>query len=220
MRHGSEQALAAVVVRWLEEQHWTVYQEVTAGGIADIVAVQDRRSWVIECKMTFGLDVLAQASDWKGRANWCSVAVPHRTRGRGRGGALGEQVARWLGVGVLLEVDDVTVREEVPARLWRIDGRRGARNIRDVCNEGHRTHAAAGASGGGRWTPFRQTCENIARLALEKPGITVKELVASIEHHYSTPASARAHLPTWIEKGIVDGVRLERDGRALRLYPR
>jgi hypothetical protein len=44
-------------------------------------------------------------------------------------------------------------------------------------------------------------------------------VTTGIKHHYSTDATAIGALKKWIEVGKVPGVRLERDGRALRLYP-
>jgi hypothetical protein len=80
--------------------------------------------------------------------------------------------------------------------------------------------AKAGAiGGGGRWTPFRDTCEQLRAVVASAPGITLKEGIAAIRHHYTSMASARGALAARIESGLVPGVRLERDGKAVRLYP-
>lgn len=76
---ASEQDLAQVVVAWLEEQGWEVYQEVMAwagGPIADIVARKDGQYWIIEVKRRLNLTVLAQAARWGEHAHMVSVALP------------------------------------------------------------------------------------------------------------------------------------------------
>lgn len=85
----------------------------------------------------------------------------------------------------------------------------------------HKTHAKAGAIGaGGRWTPFRDTCEQLARLVREQPGLTVKQAVDQIKHHYSTPSTARSSLTAWIADGKVPGVEMRRGLHGpITLYP-
>ena len=98
---GKEADLAKVVVSWLNEQHWDVYQEVQIhgfGGVADIVAVQGPLVWVIECKTSLSLTVMEQASVW--RVHFRSVAVPTGVRHHSRTAAY--RVARlFFKVGVL-----------------------------------------------------------------------------------------------------------------------
>ena len=71
---ATERELAAPVVEWLSAQHFEVYQEVELHSrVADIVAVDGKRVWVIECKRTMSLDLLDQANRWRWLATWCSV---------------------------------------------------------------------------------------------------------------------------------------------------
>ena len=52
MAATSEQDLAAIVVGWLTERGWDVYQEVAImGKVADIVAVRGPCVWIVECKV-------------------------------------------------------------------------------------------------------------------------------------------------------------------------
>ena len=144
---------------------------------------------------------------------WSSVAAP----AGGRGG-LGGWLCRQRGIGVLRVAhyrDQGEVREDVRAR----PNRRGddAKIIARLQPE-HETYCAAGAAGGGHWTPFKATCREVLAYVREHPGCTVKDLVAGIRHHYATPSAARAHLPRWIEDGKVPGVRLDRSGRRLTVH--
>jgi hypothetical protein len=78
-----------------------------------------------------------------------------------------------------------------------------------------KTVVAAGGNRGGHWTPFKCTCFELARIAREKPGITLREALDSFKHHYSNTRSAMCNLPEWIAKGKVPGVRLDKsDGKA------
>jgi hypothetical protein len=81
------------------------------------------------------------------------------------------------------------------------------------------TYAPAGNAESLRWTPWRQTCDNLKQAVQKRPGIPFKELVEGLDHHYATVANARASLRHWIAEGKIEGVRLERDGRYLRAYP-
>jgi Holliday junction resolvase len=77
------------VIDWFTERGWDVYQEVQIQSgypVADIVAVMGLRVWVVECKTTLTLDLMAQAFHWQRYAHWVSVAVPEtKRRGRSKG---------------------------------------------------------------------------------------------------------------------------------------
>ncbi|MEW6614016.1 MAG: MmcB family DNA repair protein [Thermodesulfobacteriota bacterium] len=77
----SEVEIAKVVIGWLQDLRWEVYQEVQIGAcgpIADIVAVQDKLLWIIEVKRSLGLSVIGQALHWKTFCHYVSVAVPYK----------------------------------------------------------------------------------------------------------------------------------------------
>lgn len=205
----SEQQLAAVVVAWLQAAGWEVYQEVSSlEGVADIVATQGGLVWVIEAKLTTGLDVLEQAARWKPWAHQASIATPTRNR-------FAYQVARKLGVGALL-VGPGDIEEAVEAPLFR---RAQADKLRATLHEEHKTFAPAGNATGARSTSFGRTCRAVASYVQRNPGVSLKQLLDEVETHYTSKSSARASLARWIDAGKVAGVRLERDGKALRLLP-
>lgn len=212
----AETTLAAAVVAWLEDQDWDVYQEVQChAGRADIVAVRRRISWIIEVKTRASLEVIWQAAYHRGAANYLSIAAPHRRNP----GPLAE-IAEWKGIGWLdVSAGDYgeapTVRETIAAPLHR----RLVHDVRELLRPEHKTHAPAGTSGGGYWSPFKATCREVLTYVSLRPGCSVKDLVAGIKTHYRSSSSARAAIPYWVEAGKVPGVRLERDGRAVRLFP-
>jgi hypothetical protein len=212
----SEQSVAAVVVAYLEAMGADVYQEVTcATGVADIVARVGAELWIVEVKTQASISVLVQAMDRRRSAHRVFVAVPvSRT--------LPEfvQLAEEIGIGVLeVTTGDPEARHaynqprvvtKVSSRRWNARPCALAAKLRPE----HKTHAKAGAVGsGGRWTPFRDTCEQLARAVAREPGVTVKDAIESIAHHYSSNAGARGSLVKWIDEGKVAGV--ERRGRQL-----
>lgn len=214
-RFESEQELARVAIGWLEGQHWDVYQEVSTGysnSRADIVAVQGALTWIVEVKMSLSLDVMAQVSDWLGRANFVSIAVPMAKQSRSR--TFAEQILRERGIGVI-ECDLVGLVRSLSPRLCR----KVARPIGGYLHEAQKTMAAAGSARGGYHTPFAATCRAVSRFIATNPGCTMKELVDGIRHHYGCDATARSCLRKWIGTDKIPGVVERRDGRLIRLFP-
>lgn len=211
-----EVELAEKVVAYLEEAGWDVYQEVAYGGhVADIVAVvrsgKTKIIQVIECKTSLSLAVMSQAWFWRIHTNYCSVAVPKRryTNASSFAGI----VCRRFGIGVIRAED------------WRIDYdvAPSFRRKRSACleslREEQKTYAKAGTNGGGHYTPFKATCQNILKAVIKNPGIQLKELIAELDHHYSNEPTAKSCVRHWVEVGKVAGVRGEKDGKSLRYYP-
>lgn len=211
----SEREVARVVVEWLQAQEWDVYQEVSTGawtGRADIVAMQGVLSWIIEAKRTLSLDLMAQAFDWTGRANFVSVAVPLTQNSRGR--TFAKHVLRERGIGVI-ECDPAIGVWHDPPRLTR----RIIRPIRELLCDEHKMMAEAGSAGGGYATPFAITCRGVGQFVATNPGCTIRELVAGIDHHYLSDSTARSCLNRWIGTHKIPDVERRREGRDYRLFP-
>jgi hypothetical protein len=220
----SEQQLAAGVVSWLESRGWDVYQEVEgAGGRADIVALLGRLCWVIECKLLLGWDVCEQALYHRPGAHMISVATPARRRSM-----FAHKILETLGIGHI-EVESAwmgygdkdrnlfNVAERIRPQLHRhlVE----SRDMRTKVHPEHKTHAAAGSNIGGQVTAFKLTAYAVRDYVKEHPGATFKEVLDQVETHYASKGSARAHLSYWIERGKVKGLRLERTGRKMKLFP-
>lgn len=223
---GSEVALGRLVVAWLESEEWDVYQEVQphGGSVADIVAVRSGILIVVELKTSLTFELLSQARRWRANAHQVYAAVPRAKRSDGRQTAIHVFGDRGIGV---IEVEPIAhessslsfrsiVRIVVPPSFNR---RANVAYIRDRLRPEHKTFAAAGSARGGHFTEFKATCETLRIFVAKTPGATIKEAVANMVHHYATDASAKAHLVKLIERGVVDGIRCERDAkRVVRLY--
>jgi len=223
-REASEQKVAAIVVEWLEALGADVYQEVeVAGGVADIVARVHAEIWIIEVKTSCSLALLYQAMERRRLAHRVYMAFPATKRMRGATALCGE-----LGLGLLrvaagytfgTHTEDPRVSMEAESRRWN---RRPVELAKDLKPE-HKTHAKAGAIGaGGRWTPFRETCEELLRTVKAQPGIALKAAIESTKHHYRSNASAKSSLAHWLERGKVPGIETRRSHGThgtLQLYP-
>ena len=93
-------------------------------------------------------------------------------------------------------------------------------NIISILDEGHKTHAKAGAPcAAGRYTPFRRTCDALSEAVIKNPGLTMKEAIQRTQHHYSSDKCAVSSLLHWVQSGKVPGIILVQQGRRLFLYP-
>lgn len=213
----SETALAAVVVRYFHDLGAEVYQEVApfGGGSsrADLVAKIGPALHVVECKQSINLTVIRQAWEWKRFAHMASIAVPSE-------GRFGREVCRSLGLG-LYRVSGSGSEwnrrkvEEIVAPEFR---RRVEPRLEKALTEKQKTYAEAGNAAGKFWSPFKATCELLRDAVAASPGLTIREAVQSIKHHYNTDKNAISSLHKWIARGDVQGVELSDDHPA-RLYP-
>ena len=209
MGFASEAELARLVVAWLADQRYEVYQEVQiarGGRVADIVATQGAVTVVVETKRSMTWRLLNQAYAWKPWACLVYCAVPHA---RGFGYPAEKVALHALGLGILSVEPGGVVREAFPAIFGRPNLH--FHNLRAHLREEHKTQVAAGTAGGGYWTPFKRTCNNLREYVGAHPGCSMKEAVTSIDHHYRKPATAKAALCQWLRKGVIDGIE-SRDG--------
>lgn len=220
MTNHSEEEIATVVVEWLQAQGWEVFQEVQPrrlGIVADLVARRASVLWIIEVKAQFGLRVMQQAYRWIQYGHFVSVAVPHFGRYGMR--SFSAEILRRFGIGAL-RVDPDGYREKVRVEVVPEFRRRVlADQITKHLREEHKTFAKAGNSASHRFTPFQSTCLAVKKRAEAQPGITMKEMMDGLEHHYAGDVTARTCIRKWAEAGKIPGVRLEREGRQVRFFP-
>jgi hypothetical protein len=213
-RH-TEEEVASVVISWLEAMGADVYQEVELyrqGPRADIVARVLSELWIVETKTSMSLALIEQAMERRRFAHRVYIAAPSQ-RSRAGAGLCAE-----LGIGVIsVVVGDATARDyySEPNVTMRTQSRRW--NSRPLAlskklEPEHKTHARAGSTTGGHWSPFRRTIERLAVEVAAHPGIALKDAVSGIEHHYRSNAGARTSLAAWIREGKVPGVEI-RDGK-------
>jgi len=221
-----EEDLARKVVSWLNESGWVVYQEVSIeayGGVADIVAVMDRQLnghvlplvWIIECKGVHGLRVMSQANRWIGIANFVSVATSLHSGSREW--RILSEIHKWKGIGLLKVGGYTGVEECIPPRFCR---RSKSRDILSFLTEEHKTFALAGNSDGRRFTPFQTTKMRLLEVVRDKPGITLKEALMAIPHHYCNNKSAVCAISNWIRNGTIPELLIQKKDRHLSLFVR
>lgn len=217
----SEQDIAAVVVAWLESLGADVYQEVTvSGGVADIVTRVHHEIWIVEVKTSLSLALVTQALDRRRLCHRVYIAAPHSRNSRDVGTLCEE-----IGIGLLsvwpreigwpdAEHGYGAPKVDIIANSRRWNSRPVA--LASKLSPEHKTHAKAGAAGAaGRWTPWRNTIEQLARTVRREPGISLKAAIGDITHHYASNAGARSSLAKWCREGAVAGVRYEEG----KLYP-
>lgn len=213
----TEQELAEPIVAWLMAEGWDVYQEVTmyAGGpIVDIVARNEAQNtlWAIECKLSMTAAVCGQAYRLQGlsRFHKVSVAVPLDSNGPTNvTRQFLRQGLKAAGIGIVYLRHDLTTGK--PKVFEHTRGKRVLDSdlVPLTLKEEQRTWAQAGNAEGKRWTPFQQTVENVKAFLYQRRGDTfmMKDIVADIEHHYSSDTSASNALRIWITTGKVPGIR-------------
>lgn len=226
---SSETDMANMVREWMQVQGWDVYPEVQlcpGGGRADLVGVRDDFVWVVECKLVFGLGVIAQAEQWLLYAHYVSVATPLNRDKHGRkrpaspAAYFGRKICDERGIG------RIRVDQELPTESWNTWGyhparlnRTAYRRAKDLraklCKE-HKDFAPGNASAA-YWTPFRGTCKAVLDFVKDNPGSTMRQVIDGIEHHYQSDTSARSTLVRWIGEGIVPGVTLDKTERVYRV---
>jgi len=220
----TEQEMAAKVVAYLKGNGWLVHQEVKVRkrSVVDIVATNGPLVWVVECKLSRSLALLDQLRPLRGRSHYLSAAVPV-----GSSGGVFQEVLRDWGVG-LITVSPYTggVSGEIVApRLCRSAHRFKSMWDKTLLEE-HRNgqYAAAGAAGGGHFTPYKRTCRDLLNVVTKSPGITLKEALKEAGHHYNREGTARSCMRRNLAAGLVPGLELRAitaDGkRKLTLWPK
>lgn len=205
---ASEQELAERVVQWLHDYGWEVYQEVPVGnGVADIVAKQGPVIWLIETKMSMSIQLLKQLDDRIGYAHMLSAAVPVRKRGDAP-----FRLLKKLGAGLLAVYGYGQINEYLRPQFFR--------KVRGIeLHEQQKTFCNAGSSSGGHWTPFKETSRNVIQFVHWRPGCTMAELIQGITHHYGNNTAANRNILTWIQAGVIKGIRIDESTRPYKLYP-
>ena len=207
-----ETELAKPIIAYLEERGWNVYQEVLIRGkIADIVATFGKLTWVIECKTSLSLKLLEQAYNWRGRANYISIAVPSKSNSND----FVKGILRNEGIGILSISRFPEVFETIPPQL-----NRKVVDIKKYLFPEHKIFAKAGSKGGGYYTPFQKTKQNIEYNIKQYPnGILFSEFIKSLEHHYHSFSTAKSCLRQWIESGIICAKIVKQDNK-LYIFPK
>lgn len=200
-----EKELAIPIIKWLEDQHWDVYQEVNFGYStrADIVAVRAGKLWTIETKTTLTIAVLEQAHMWT--TDFRSIAVPRSHRGNRN---FAYRIASDLKIGVI-EVDGNYVQEIQNAPFMRINHGMAKLMMKKLRPE-HKTALQAGSKGGGYVTEYSLTMERIKYFIKSNPGCTIREIFENLgKGHYSSSASFKTRTRMALSQWENDWCRIE-----------
>jgi len=210
----SEVEIARKVVQYFKENDWEVYQEVKfRGSTADIVVTNGLVVGVVEVKKTLSLHLIGQARHWRPYAHLVWVAVPTPRTRSAQSLEGGSWVCEALGLG-LIGVNRTNAVEKVQPTFQR---KVRVATLRDTLRPEHKTFAEAG-SRRGAWTPYKSTCFELARHVQANPGVTLKEALKAIKHHYKKDSTARVCMAKNLERGIVPGLTLRKEGGALRVF--
>jgi Holliday junction resolvase len=207
----TESELVERAAEWLRTDGWECYFEVAPWGSgaqrADIVATRGSLLTVVECKLSLGWAVLAQCETWLRYAHLVWAAVPWAERA-----GMAERVAEHFGIGVL-EVGHAEWRRRVhahPGLRRRVD----ADKVRSVLSRAQQDTTPG--SRGAYDTPFRQTCAALVAAVKDAGGrLAAKDAITGLKHHYSSASCARSSLIERAERGVVEGIRIAREGKAV-----
>jgi len=215
MKFNSEKDIAKILINWLKDLKWDVYQEVEIkpfNSIADIVATQNNVSWTIEVKQNMSLVLLSQAYNYIWQSNYVSIAIPasnHKTKYN-----VANIFCKDYGIGIL-RITNNDVYIELNPKFHKIHKKL---NINQKLNENQKNWAEAGNNLKQRWSPFQQTCKNIKEYIKENQGSCLKDVINNVNHHYSTPSTAKSCISKWIKEGIIDGIKIKKDGKKIILF--
>ena len=107
------------------------------------------------------------------------------------------------------------LREQLAPSLLR---RADVAVLLDALRPEHKAELA-GTNHGGYWTPCKETLREVSAFVASHPGSTLREVVESVKSHYANKRTFSQSIPWMLKKGLLKGVEMRRDGKALRLYP-
>lgn len=219
-----ETDLAKPIIDYLESFHWDVYQEVPCGsGVADILAVLDKRIWVVELKKSLSLQLLDQAIYRHYRVNYVSVGIPRpKTYNPEIKGTAVNHILNSYGIGVFM----VGGRKGILKERSPILNRRPyfSENIEKILKSLHpkMKQNKAGSRPGNNWTPWKEWKEDVERVVAKNPGITPKEMVDKLKRidPYRRPDNAMHAVVYYARSGLIERVKVAKENNRLHLYPR
>lgn len=197
---------------------WDCYPEVAVnrgGSRADLVAHRKPLLWIIEAKLSFNEKVCEQAGAWLNWAHLVTVLVPNA-----RPSSILAEWCRWKGIGITTGSSHelrgqryVDFRNVVEPQLHRAAHKGATYIVSRLHPDMKRYTPGTNASYSSPWS---RTMDAAVALILKNPGVTVREIVAVVKHHYHSDKSARACLAQWLQRDR--RVRFEQQGRTLRFF--
>jgi hypothetical protein len=191
----SEAELARIVIKYLESNNWEVFKEVkpkNLNTIADIVAIKDKKIWIIETKLIYGTKVLEQAYKWTKYAHYVSVAVPLNKQYS----FVLEHFRKSFGIGKLFVHHNESIKEKGFISEKEPPQFNNTLLETEIWSSLHsrQKDSIAGAKGGGYITPYKLTIEKVKKFLEYNPKSNVYKIVNAIDHHYSNNSVAMNNL--------------------------
>ena len=209
----SEQQLAEIMVQYLSDNGWDVYQEVELFSHsirADIVALCNGKVWVIECKVSLSLDAIKQAFEWLGYSHIVSVACSYANHG-----LMLERFLNHFGIGLIHIRSDYShneCNEVIEPKIYRVPRATSTQILLRGLHPEHKTFAKAGSQGG-YFSKFSRTKQQLIGYIKANPGCLMKEAIKILgKMHYASPTSAKVSLTKWIYEGYIKEIEF-RDGK-------
>lgn len=216
MTFESEVQMGAAVVRFYRANAFETFGEVEAPAYskrADLVAIRPTRQeiHVVEMKLAFGLEVIAQAEEWLGWCHQSWVAVPKAANTPAQD--LGRRTCERLGVGIIRVTPAGGIEIELPARLFEDPHDLG---LRDVLTEEHRNRLPGSSTRTTDRPPtkFDALLERVAAYVRDQPRpVPPAKAVENIGHHFRRDAIATRAILDAAKAGRIPGVEFYFNGR-------
>jgi len=195
MTEISEKEIGAKVLEQFVRDGWDCYPEcMMCGARADLVAIRNGLIAIVECKTSLSVSLFDQIIEWRPFANFLYAATPSRKKRRFS--ITEKHLFQYFGIGHVSIGYIVRVDE---ARYLRIP-KKNAKKVLDHLHPDMKNYVPGSQATDGFSSPWKRTMRTAIEYVRTHPGCTIKDLVAGIEHHYASTASARASLFKWLEK--------------------
>lgn len=204
-----ETELAQVIVEWLNNKQYEVFQEVQIDNrVADIVAKKNDQLWIIECKTSLNLLLLEQVHNWITYSDYVSVAVPV-SKTYTRSNTFAKRILREFKIGCLeLKKDKYNKKYIIRETIDPIIHSDPIRKQYIKLHEEQKWYQEAGSSNGGHFTDFKGTIDKLYNLAKDNPGIELKQALKEINHHYKNDNNAFFCIKKYIDQNIIKKIKL------------
>jgi len=207
----TEAALALCVEIYLKSQGWQVFKEVKPNslpGIADIVAVKDKKIWIIETKLQYGTKVLDQAYKWLNYAHYVSIAVPNSKHVS----VVLDHFLNHFGIGKIFVYSPTETTKGIVSIKKEASFKKDVIDLA-IWNSLHieQKDSIAGSKGGGYVTPYKLTIAEIKKWLRFNPNSSIEKIVSNVKHHYTNNSIAANNLSKMLEEVetdfIVDNIK-------------
>lgn len=221
----SEEKMAEEVIGWLRNKGYEVWEEVQPkanSSYADIVAQKDDELVIIECKLSYGASVISDAMNWIGWADRIAIAYPQRSW---RDRRIRRAYKALVGIYDIEEWEvHKRTRENSNSYVFikqeKMHSDPSMKNyILESLKPEHKEWAKAGSKDATRVTDFNITKYHLIEYVKEHQGVTLKDAVPHIGHHYASDESAYGSLAKYLEKGdIIKEINIQGTGRYMKLF--